>query len=103
MSALDLADLQHFLLSRPHAFAARYEFLSFPSAESGRKWLATMVDKVGTGASVGKERADARWITIAFTFEGLRALGVGEAELATFPAEFREGMAARAAMLGLTG
>ena len=103
MSALDLEDLQHFLLSRPHAFAARYEFLSFPTAECGRKWLSTMVDKVGTGASVGSQRADARWITVALTFEGMRALGVPEDALATFPAEFREGMVARAEMLGLTG
>jgi deferrochelatase/peroxidase EfeB len=101
--SLDLEDLQHFLLSRPHAFAARYEFLSFPSADAGRKWLTTMVERVGTGASVGNERADARWITVAFTFEGLRALGVDEAELATFPAEFREGMGVRASVLGLTG
>jgi Dyp-type peroxidase family len=46
---------------------------------------------------------DKRWITVAFTCNGLRALGVDEATLATFPQEFREGMAARAAILGDTG
>ena len=35
--------------------------------------------------------------------ERLRALGVAEASLATFPEEFRQGMTARADILGLTG
>ncbi|MFY9513698.1 MAG: hypothetical protein WAQ05_22275, partial [Rubrivivax sp.] len=39
-------------------------------------------------------------INIAFTHEGLRLLGLSEAELALFPQEFREGMEARAGMLG---
>ena len=40
------------------------------------------------------------WAALALTFEGLRALGVPEESLATFPVEFREGMAARAEILG---
>jgi deferrochelatase/peroxidase EfeB len=44
-----------------------------------------------------------RWITVAFTWNGVRALGVSESSLATFPDEFREGMAARADILGDTG
>jgi hypothetical protein len=39
------------------------------------------------------------WLGIAFTFEGLKALGVPQASLDRFPIEFREGMAARAAIL----
>src|SRR5262249_10889783 len=38
-----------------------------------------------------------------FTWSGLRALGVDETSLATFPEEFRQGMVARAEMLGDTG
>jgi hypothetical protein len=37
------------------------------------------------------------------TWNGLRALGVDEALLATFPEEFRQGMAARWQVLGDTG
>ena len=44
-----------------------------------------------------------RWVTLAFTWNGLRALGVSEDALATFPDEFREGMVARADILGDTG
>jgi deferrochelatase/peroxidase EfeB len=99
---LALDDLQHFLMTRTPALAARYEFLSFESPSVGRTWLAGMIDKVGTAASVGTSSPDARWVTIAFTWDGLRALGVDERALATFPDEFREGMAARAELLGIS-
>ena len=61
------------------------------------------MDKVGTGQSVGNASPDARWVTVAFTCDGLRALGVDDGALATFPDEFRQGMAARAEMLGFAG
>src|SRR5258707_15443075 len=98
---LDLDDIQHFLLTRTPALAARYEFLGFANATAGRAWLAGLVDKVGTGQSVGTASPDARWVTIAFTCNGLRALGVDDTALATFPEEFRHGMASRAAILGI--
>ena len=100
---LELDDVQHFLVARTPALAARYEFLTFPDAERGRAWLAAMLDTVGSAAAVGTASPDARWVTVAFTWNGLRALGVSEASLATFPEEFREGMVARARMLGTTG
>src|SRR5262245_21827965 len=100
---LELDDIQHFLVTRTPALAARYEFLSFPDASKGRAWLATMVEKVGSAKAVGSERLDSRWVTIGLTAEGLRSLGVNEASLATFPEEFRQGMAARASILATTG
>src|SRR5256885_15164920 len=86
---LDLEDIQHFLLTRTPALAARYEFLGFESVAAGRAWLAGLVTKVGTGQSVGTASPDARWVTIAFTCSGLRALGVDDTALTTFPEEFR--------------
>jgi Dyp-type peroxidase family len=101
--SLELDDIQHFLMSRPPALAARYEFLSFERAAAGRTWLVGLIDKVGTAKGVGSSILDSRWVTIGLTFNGLRALGVSDAELATFPEEFRQGMAARADILGMTG
>src|SRR5215212_12076541 len=84
--------------------AARYAFLTFGQPTQGRAWLAGLIEKVGTGQSVQAEGdAEARWVTVAFTWNGLRALGVDEASLATFPEEFQQGMAARAEVLGDTG
>jgi len=100
---LDLEDIQHFLMSRPPARVARYEFLHFRNERGGRAWLAGLIDKVGTAKKVGSSIVDSRWVTVGFTCNGLKALGVDAASLATFPEEFRQGMAGRADVLGLTG
>ena len=101
---LELDDIQHFLIERPRALVARYEFLAFRHPASGRAWLAGILDKVGTAQAVrAASETEMRWVTVAFTCNGLRALGVDEAALATFPDEFRQGMAARAEILGDTG
>ena len=81
-------------MARPPARAARYEFLTFSGATGGRAWLAGLIDKVGTAKAVGSSVLDSRWVTVGFTSSGLRALGVAEASLATFPEEFRQGMTA---------
>lgn len=101
---LALDDIQYLVLARAPAITGRYEFLSFKDAAAGRKWLSTLLDKVPSVEDARRSPdADRRWISLAFTADGLRALGVGEAELATFPEEFRSGMAARADILGDTG
>jgi deferrochelatase/peroxidase EfeB len=100
---LEFEDIQHFLIARPPALAARYEFLTFRRPEGGRAWLTGILDKVGTAKAIGSNQLDSRWVTVAFTWTGLRAVGVDDASLATFPEEFRQGMAARAAILGTTG
>src|SRR4051812_13577105 len=101
---LELDDLQHFLAARPTSKAARYEFLSFRRPDGGCAWLNGMLPKIGSASrAVAPVEADTRWVTVAFTFNGLRALGVDEASLETFPPEFVEGMPARAAVLGDSG
>jgi Dyp-type peroxidase family len=101
---LELDDIQHFLMIRPRALAARYGFLRFRTPDQGRAWLSGIIDRVGRGSAVEYGGpADASWVTVAFTWNGLRALGVDDASLATFPDEFRQGMAARASILGDTG
>src|SRR5574342_641924 len=101
---IDLNDIQHFLIERPRARTAHYEFLTFRNPESGCSWLADISDKVGTAQAVrAAGESEMRWVTVAFTWNGLRALGVDEASLATFPEEFKQGMVARASILGDTG
>src|SRR5436189_1448580 len=101
---LELEDIQHYLLARPNATIAQYNFMTFHDAGSGRKWINALLDTVGTAKSVlAASPSDMRWVSLAFTFNGLRKLGVDEASLATFPEPFRQGMAARAKMLGDTG
>jgi Dyp-type peroxidase family len=102
--ALDFDDIQHILLTRAPALTGRYEFLSFKDGASGRAWLADILPTVHSSAQVRASKdQQARWVTVAFTFSGLRQLGVNEESLATFPEEFRQGMVARAEILGDTG
>src|SRR3984957_8694826 len=101
---LEFDDIQHILLTRTPAMTGRYEFLSFHDPAGGRAWLTELLDRVQSAADA-QDTMDSslRWITLAFTWNGLRALGLPEESLTTFPQEFREGMAARADILGDTG
>src|ERR1700739_1610437 len=101
---LELDDIQHILLTRTPAMTGRYEFLSFDDPAGGRAWVSELLDVVESAAPV-RETMDAtkRWVTLGFTWNGLRALGVHAESLASFPEEFRQGMAARAGILGDTG
>src|ERR1700756_5318166 len=101
--SLDFDDIQHFLLYRSPALAARYEFITFRDPAAGRTWVKGISEKVSSAGEVRAGAAGTRWVTVAFTWNGLRALGVDEKSLATFPEEFRQGMVARAEMLGDTG
>lgn len=101
---LELEDIQHILLTRTPAMTGRYEFLSFGNSAGGRAWLSELIPIVESAATATAAMdSTKRWVTLAFTYNGLRALGVPDAALATFPDAFREGMAARADILGDTG
>jgi Dyp-type peroxidase family len=101
---LEFDDIQHILLTRTPALTGRYEFLSFDTPAAGRAWLSEVTPLAQSVADVeGNVDDSKRWVTLAFTWNGLRALGVDEKSLATFPDEFREGMAARADILGDKG
>ncbi len=101
---LELDDIQHILVTRTPALTGRYEFLTFRDSAGAKAWLAGLLEKIRSASSVQSTVAsDNRWVNVAFTWEGLRALGIDEASLATFPEEFKQGMVARAEMLGDTG
>ncbi|HEY4325080.1 MAG TPA: hypothetical protein VGN20_13875 [Mucilaginibacter sp.] len=101
---LELDDIQHYLLSRPNATVALYKFMTFKDPESGRQWIADLLDMVGTAKSVSEgSETDMKWVTLALTFNGLRKIGVDEDSLSTFPEPFKQGMAARAKIIGDIG
>ena len=61
--------------------------------------LAHLIAKVTTEATAG----EAVKCNVSFTYNGLKALGLSQAELDGLPNEFREGMEARAGLLGDVG
>ena len=86
------------------ALTGRYEFLSFQQPAQGRAWLEAIREKIPSAkAATDTVNLEKRWVPVAFTWNGLRALGVDEASLATFPEEFRQGMAARWQVIGDIG
>ena len=113
---IDLAEIQGNVLAGFNKDYQRLLFFRLGDTEQARAWLATIVDETATteevlafndlfrrararrGAEVSMPQAS--WLNIAFTHPGLAALGVAETELAMFPEAFRQGMAARAQLLG---
>jgi len=68
--------------------------------EVRRFWSEAQAHRYDDG---GKRRVALSTWNIAFTWPGLKALGIDPDTLASFPEDFRDGMAQRAARLGDTG
>ena len=83
---LEFDDIQHILLTRTPAITGRYEFLTFDTPAGGRAWLSELLDKAQSAAdATATMDASDRWVTLAFTWNGLRALGVPEESLRRSP------------------
>jgi Dyp-type peroxidase family len=101
-SALELGDIQAGALRpRPTPYAGAFLALRIEDRHAGRELLRRLVPILDSVASFDPGRQVS--LAVALSFQGLRALGVPEESLATFPPEFRQGMAARAAELGDMG
>ena len=101
LTALDFPNIQGFVVRGYRLPSAGYLFLRIEDAVKARAFLSDSIADVITA-----ERWDVKpdsGINLAFSHEGLRALGVGDDSLAGFPAEFRDGMASRAELLGDVG
>jgi Dyp-type peroxidase family len=100
---LEVNDIQSGVLrARPSPYAGSYILIRFDDRRAGREMLRRLIPAVAAVASPTSPAGEA-WISAAFTFQGLKALGVPKDSLDSFPAEFQQGMAARAAELGDVG
>src|SRR5262249_59697781 len=94
--ALDTSDIQATVLRpRPSPYLGEYLLLRIGDAEQGREMLRRIIPHVAPADEWWVPSLPG-WLGIAFTFEGLKALGVPQASLDSFPIEFKQGMAARA-------
>lgn len=101
--ALELDDIQSGVVRpRPSPYAATYIVLRIDDRNAGRELMRRVVGVVTSAAEPASPLADT-WVSVALTYQGLKALGVPEDSLASFSWEFRQGMAARAKELGDTG
>src|SRR5215207_11359248 len=100
---LELDDIQSGALhERPSPYAGTYLLLRIDDRAAGRELVRRLQHIVESGRPSSDPAHDA-WITAAFTYHGLKALGVPQSSLDSFAPEFRDGMAARAALLGDVG
>lgn len=99
---LDLDDIQAgALYERPSPYVGTYLLLRIDDRADGRE-LVRRLHRIANPAS-GSGTPDETSITVAFTYHGLQALGLPQASLESFAPEFRQGMAARARILGDIG
>jgi Dyp-type peroxidase family len=81
---------------------SRYIFARVGSAAAARSWLSGVVGQVTYATDWGNTRPSST-LNVGFTHRGLAALGLADTSLASFPEDFRIGMADRAALLGDVG
>jgi Dyp-type peroxidase family len=102
--SLELDDIQAAVLyPRPSPYVGTLIFLRVDDRGEGRELLRRLIPTLVTAAPSAHDPKRDAWAAVAFTFQGLKALGVPSDDLATFPQTFRQGMAARADLLGDTG
>ncbi len=100
---LELDDIQSGVLRpRPAPYAAAYVLFRIDDRTAGRELMRRMHPVVASAAHPESPAGDT-WVSIALSFQGLKALGVPQASLNSFSPEFQQGMAARAKILGDAG
>src|SRR5919199_1574132 len=102
-TTLELDDIQAGTLrGRPSPYAGVYILLRIDDRRAGRQLIRLLLPALASAADPAAPTRQA-WVSAALSFQGLKALGVPEESLASFPPEFAQGMAARAEVLGDAG
>ena len=100
---LEVSDIQATVLRpRPSPYKGEYVILRIDDAAQAREMVRRLLPHVAPADDWWVPTLPG-WLGIAFTYQGLKALGVPQASLDSFPKEFREGMASRASILNDVG
>lgn len=86
-------------------------FVTFGQQARARQWLSQLKPKLTTSATVAAYQQalvagtakPVTWVNVAVSAAGMTALGVDPTQYQEFPLDFREGMAARASIVGDVG
>ena len=93
-------DLQGGILTGYRATHGALLLCSFADAAAAQAFLGPLVGCGAVTTEGARRTAGDVTVNVAFTFEGLRKIGVPATELGLLPQEFQEGMEARAGVLG---
>ncbi len=100
--SLELEDIQAgALYERPSPYVGTYLLLSIRDRADGRE-LVRRLHRLANAAGPA-DTPDETSVTVAFSYTGLKTLGVPQSSLDSFAPEFQQGMAARAEALGDIG
>lgn len=95
----NLRDIQDNVVTPILMRYGRHVFVKFTDGTKARLWLRNMLKHVNA-----RRQHDTQFtVNIGFTFEGLKAIGLSERSLSSFPQAFQAGMRARAQDVGDVG
>jgi deferrochelatase/peroxidase EfeB len=105
LSDRDHRDIQGLVLFGTTCPHLRYHFLQIGDPVQGRRFVHTFLDAgdplhINTAGLRDERTRSTSLVYVAFTWPGLRALGLPEVSLSSFPEEFRQGPRPRAEALG---
>src|SRR5437764_14089266 len=90
-TSLELDDIQSGALhQRPSPYVGTYLLLRIDDRRAGRELARRLLAVVDSGRPSADPARDA-WMTVAFTYSGLGALGVPQDSLDSFAPEFQQG------------
>jgi deferrochelatase/peroxidase EfeB len=99
---VDLNEIQATILRpRPAPYFGTHVLLRIDEPPAGRELFRRLTPHIDSADSWWS--AENPWLSVGISYAGLKALGVPQESLQSFPEAFREGMAARARQLGDTG
>jgi Dyp-type peroxidase family len=93
MNAIDLHDIQGIIVYGYGKLAAAcFVLLQITDARAAKGWLGKLGERITSAEANPSELGQQTCLNIAFTHDGLKALGLEEQTLAMFSREFQEGM-----------
>ncbi|WP_339860841.1 Dyp-type peroxidase [Paremcibacter congregatus] len=100
---LKLADIQGNIVQAYRFPLARYIMFQVTEEGKAREFIKKIIPHITTGEMWEKGGKPEVTTNIAFSYQGLKAIGLNESSLRQFPLAFAEGMKARAHLLGDEG
>jgi len=96
----NLRDIQDNVVAPILMRYGRHIFFKFLDGAKARAWLRNIIERINAR---GHEHGTRFTVNIGFTYEGLKALGLTQRSLDSFPEAFRVGMRGRAQEVGDVG